>query len=314
MYHKYNMNIGITITNHNQNANIRKILDILEKQTKQPDIIFVCSDGKPFKTKQKNVICINNDKLKGRCQNRNSVIPYFYKNKLDALIFIDGDTFPKKTDFIEKYEDNFKSYDLVYGTREHTNIKGLKNPPSDLLTANMDELWQKKPLNYQDLRVVSKAVESWQNSKTFDEKLDLMVTGMIGWSCNFGFTKKGLTKLLDFMEDTYGRREIFDSQAFNGSWGYEDVAMGLDALYAGLKIWITNDIKIIHNAHERTDGLFDHVKGRHLIMNRYRNLEKNAKLKNKIYWNIIFWFGFYTVGIITGLLTMYLTLEKILAF
>jgi hypothetical protein len=167
----------------------------------------------------------------------------------------------------------------------------------------MDELWQKKPLNYQDLRVVSKAVESWQTSKTFTEKLDLMLTGMIGWSCNFGFTKKGMTKLLDFMENNYGRREIFDSKAFNGSWGYEDVAMGIDALYAGLDIWITDDIKIMHKVHERTDGLFDHVKGRHLIMERNRMLERLNKQKNTLYSLLMILFGFYIAGIITGLIT-----------
>ena len=297
------MKIGISITNHNQNKNIEKTLNILSKQTVKPDLIFICSDAKPFNTEQENIVCINNDVLKGRCQNRNSVISYFYKNELDALIFIDGDTYPKEKDFIEKYIEYFKKYDLIFGTREHTDISKLKVPPSDLLTANMDELWQKKPLNYQDLRVVSKAVESWQTSKTFTEKLDLMLTGMIGWSCNFGFTKKGMTKLLDFMENNYGRREIFDSKAFNGSWGYEDVAMGIDALYAGLDIWITDDIKIMHKVHERTDGLFDHVKGRHLIMERNRMLERLNKQKNTLYSLLMILFGFYIAGIITGLIT-----------
>lgn len=297
------MRIGISITNHNQNENIKETLDVLSKQTVKPDLIFICSDAKPFNTEQENVVCINNDVLKGRCQNRNSVISYFYKNELDALIFIDGDTYPKEKDFIEKYIEYFKKYDLIFGTREHTDISKLKVPPSDLLTANMDELWQKKLLNYQDLRVVSKAVESWQTSKTFTEKLDLMLTGMIGWSCNFGFTKKGMTKLLDFMENNYGRREIFDSKAFNGSWGYEDVAMGIDALYAGLDIWITDDIKIMHKVHERTDGLFDHVKGRHLIMERNRMLERLNKQKNTLYSLLMVLFGFYIAGIITGLIT-----------
>lgn len=299
------MKIGLSITNHNQNDNIKNIIDNITKQTKQPDVIFVCSDGKKFESDVKNVVCINNKKLKGRCQNRNSVIPYFYKHNLDAIIFIDGDTHPKDNDFIEKYEELFNNYDLIFGTREHTDISGLNVPPSDLLTANMDELWQHKPLNYQDLRVVSKAVESWQNATTFNEKLDLMITGMIGWSCNFGFTKVGLTKLLDFMEDNYGRREIFDSQAFSGSWGYEDVAMGLDALYANLNIWISDNVKILHKSHERTDGLFDHVKGRHLIMERSRNLDKLSKQKDKIYTILMLIFGFYIVGVITGLVTAF---------
>ena len=301
------MRIGISITNHNQNKNIKKTLEVLSKQTIKPDIIFICSDDLPFNTAQKNVVCINNTVLKGRCQNRNSVIPYFYENKLDALIFIDGDTYPKEIDFIEKYIEYFKKYDLIFGTRIHTDISKLKVPPSDLLTANMDELWQNKPLNYQDLRVVSKAVESWQTAKTFNEKLDLMLTGMIGWSCNFGFTKIGLNKLLDFMESNYGRKEIFDSKAFNGTWGYEDVAMGIDALYAGLNIWITDDIKIMHTVHERTDGLFDHVKGRHLIMERNRVLERINKQKDKLYIAMMVSFLFYMAGVITGLVTAYMS-------
>lgn len=212
------MRIGISLTNHNQHDNIKKVIDDLKKQTVKPYVIFVCSDDAPFESLEHNVICINNYKMKGRCQNRNSVIPYFYEYKLDAIIFMDGDTTPKETDFIEKYEKYFDKYDLIFGTREHTDITGLVKPPSDLLTANMDELWQNKPLNYNDLRVVAKAVDNWQNSKTFNEKLDLMLTGMIGWSCNFGFSKKGLTTLLDFMKNVYGRNEMFDSKAFSGGW------------------------------------------------------------------------------------------------
>ena len=84
--------------------------------------------------------------------------------------------------------------------------------------------------------------------------------------------------------------------------------MGIDALYAGLNIWITDDIKILHNSHERSDGLFDHVKGRHLIMDRYRNLNKVTKQKDHIYNTLMLVFGFYIIGIITGLFTMYLSL------
>ena len=39
---------------------------------------------------------------------------------------------------------------------------------------------------------------------------------------------------------------------FNAKKGYEDVAMGLDALYANLDIWISDNIKIVHKSHERT--------------------------------------------------------------
>ena len=303
------MKISICITNHNQNDLVKQTLDILQYQYQKPEYIFVCSDDKPFTSKAPNVICINNKKLKGRCENRNSVIQEFLDTDSDALIFIDGDSYPKEKDFLIKYEDLFEKYDLIFGTREHTSPKGLKKPASDLLTANMDNLWLKKPLDNSDLRVVSNAVESWQNSTTFNEKLDLMITGMIGWSCNFGFTRKGLIKHLNFMQKHYGKKEIFDSTAFNGNWGYEDVAMGIDALYAGLNIWISDDMKIVHQAHERSDGLFDHVKGRHLIMERVRNLAKATTIKDKTYKSMMILFGIYIIGVITGLVTMAVSLQ-----
>lgn len=305
------MKIIVAITNHNQNLHVKACIDnLLYKQTVSPDIILVCTDAGTFKTNEPRVICIDNRKKNGRCRNRNSAVDTFTNISGDALIFLDGDSIPKENDFIKKYTVLLEKYDLIFGTREHTDISGIKTPPSDLLTANMDELWQAKPLNYSDLRVVSGAVKSWQESTSFDEKADLMVTGMIAWSCNFGFTRKGLEKYLKFRKNTYGTKELFDTTAFDGGWGYEDVAMGLDALYAGLSIFIDDDIKVSHNSHERKDGLFDHVKGRHKIMDRYRLLEKTKSIKNKLYAALIVLFGIYITGIITGLVTMAITLEN----
>jgi hypothetical protein len=47
---------------------------------------------------------------------------------------------------------------------------------------------------------------------------------------------------------------------------------GIDAMFAKLNIYIQDSAKVIHKSHNRSDGLFDHIKGKHLIMNRYRNL------------------------------------------
>lgn len=38
------MRIGISITNHNQNENIKKTLDVLSKQTIKADVIFNNND------------------------------------------------------------------------------------------------------------------------------------------------------------------------------------------------------------------------------------------------------------------------------
>jgi hypothetical protein len=308
------MKLGIAITNHNQNEIVKKTIDIISKQTIRPAAIFVCSDDKQFKSKQKNVVCINNKKLKGRCQNRNSVIPYFLNADIDALIFIDGDCTIMNDKFLNKYQQLFKKYDLIFGSRIHSDISGLEKPPSDLLTANMDNLYNKTELDYRDLRVVSGAFDVWEKSKEFSEKLDLLLTGMISWSCNFGITKKGLRKLLKFEEYNFNNSGLFDNYCFKGKWGYEDVAMGIDALYAGLNIGVSDEIHVLHKSHNRSDGLFDHIKGRHLIMERYRNIETNKNIKNLVYWAMILASLFYFAGLITGLFTEYMSLMKIFGF
>lgn len=275
MFNKYYMKLSVAITSHNQTEQLAKTIYVLNEQTEKPDNIFLLVDGKKDLDIYKNVTVINNTENPGRCNNRNSVILPFLNSDSDALIFIDGDSWPKDKKFIKNYKKLLSKYDLVFGTRRHTSIDNITLPASDLLTANMDELWQGKELNYDDLRVTSGAVKAWNNAKSFYEKVDLMLTGMIGWSCNFGITKTGLLKHLEFMKHEYNlENALFDSKAFSKGWGYEDVAMGIDAIYAGLEVGISEDIEIMHQAHERTDGLFDHIKGRHIIMERYRNLEQ----------------------------------------
>lgn len=275
------------------------------------------SDAKPFwvlPTDTGNIIPINNRKETiGRCGNRNSVIKPFLNSPYDAIVFMDGDCSPIGDTFLESYATLFTKYDLVFGTRTHSDITGLTTPPSDLLTANMDNLYSGAPLDYTDLRVVSGAVKAWQESTNFNEKLDLMLTGMIGWSCNFGFTKRGLRKLTKFQKDNYGIADgIFDSNAFQNGWGYEDVAMGIDALYAGLDIGVTDCVRVLHRSHDRSDGLFDHVKGRHAIMERYRGLEHSVKMKDLIYKAAILASAFFTAGLITGMVTESINLLNVI--
>lgn len=279
MFNKYYMKLSVAITSHNQTEQLAKTICVLNEQTEKPDNIFLLVDGKKDLDIYKNVTVINNKENPGRCNNRNSVILPFLVSDSEALVFIDGDSWPKDKKFIKNYKKLLSKYDLVFGTRRHTPIDNIILPASDLLTANMDELWQGKPLNYDDLRVTSGAVKAWNNAKTVDEKIDLILTGMITWSCNFGISRKGLLKHTEFMEKNYDIVDkLFDNKTFAKGWGYEDIAMGLDAIFAGLNIGISDDIEIIHTAHERTDGLFDHIKGRHVIMERYRQLYNKYKL------------------------------------
>lgn len=311
------MKLAVAIPNHNQHELIRATIGKLMEQSLPPAAIYVLSDGKPFwklPGDPENIIPINNGKkFVGRCGNRNSVVRPFLKSPYDAIVFMDGDCSPIGDDFLESYATMFSKYGLVFGTRVHSDITGLSRPPSDLLTANMDNLYSGAPIDYTDLRVVSGAVRAWQRSVSFNERLDLMLTGMIGWSCNFGFTKRGLKKLTKFQKATYGMKEgIFDSNAFQDGWGYEDVAMGLDALYAGLEIGVTDCVKVLHRTHDRSDGLFDHVKGRHTIMERFRGLEHSVKIKETIYRAAILASAFFTAGLITGMVTESINLLRIL--
>lgn len=311
------MQIAVAITCHNQHDMVRKTIEMLYDQPTKPGAVFVLSDAKPYwklPGDRGNVIPLNNrGKYIGRCGNRNSVIEPFLNSGYDAIVFMDGDCYPDSEDFLGKYASLLTTHELVFGTRRHDDVTMLKNPPSDLLTANMDNLWHCTAIDYSDLRVVSGAVKAWQESVTFDERLDLMLTGMIGWSCNFGFSRKGLAKLRKFQKRTYGLGDgIFDSDAFGDGWGYEDVAMGIDALYAGLDIWITDHVKVGHRSHDRTDGLFDHVKGRHKIMDRHRMLERYVKSRDLILKTMIVSTLFYTAGLITGLITEAISLYKIL--
>ncbi len=302
------MNIAVAITNHNQHASVRKCIKALLKQSIPPSTIYILSDGEEFRyEKDGNVICVNHGR-KGRCENRNAVVPFFLDSDDDAILFIDGDCKPMNFSFVAKYQNLLTENDLVFGTRRHTDVSKLHIPPSDLLTANMDNLFSGYDLDYRDLRVVSRAFSAWRDASTFDERLDLMLTGMISWSCNFGITKFGLKRLLKFEKAIFGSRSLFDASAYRDGWGYEDVAMGIDALHAGLKIGVAEDVEVLHTAHDRTDGLFDHVKGRHSIMERNRTIEKAVRMKNLIYIAAMLASAFYTAGIITGLITEYIEL------
>lgn len=310
------MRIAVAIPNHNQHQMVTETIKMLYAQPTKPAAVYVMSDSKPFWDLHGlgNVIPINNkDKLLGRCGNRNSVIDKFLESDYEALVFLDGDCYPDSPDFLGTYAKLLDNYDLVFGTRRHDDVSTLDTPPSDLLTANMDNMWTGRPIDYTDLRKVSGAVDAWKESKTFSERLDLMLTGMIGWSCNFGFSRKGLKRLRTFQKQTYGLDEgIFDSEAFGDGWGYEDVAMGIDALYAGLDIWITDTVRVGHRSHNRTDGLFDHVRGRHKIMERYRMLDRYVKSHDGILRLAIAATAFFTAGLITGMVTMAINLQHIM--
>lgn len=284
------MKISICITNNNNNNQlIQQTIDILQYQYQKPQYIFVCSDGGSFNSEELNVINVN----------KKNLVNELLCSASDAFIFIDGDSYPKDKDFIIKYEDNFDEYDLIFGTKEHTDPKTLKHPPMDFLIGNIENLWKKSNFDYTDIREKNNSIELWKDTKNFNERLDMVLDGQISQCNNFGITKSALRKLLKFNEYHHGRKELFDSKATS----FKDIAFGLNALYAGMKIGIENNITIVHKSHESPNENISN----HLIMEYYRKLESSTKIKNKVYNSIIILFGTYILGIITGLVTMAIT-------
>jgi hypothetical protein len=136
----------------------------------------------------------------------------------------------------------------------------------------MDNLFSGKERTSDDLRVVSGTVGAYQGAASFDEKCDLILSGMVTWSCNFSFDRKAAEMLNEFMKASYKLDTWFDDTAFASGWGYEDVAMGLDAIFAGVDICLEDGPRVLHYMHDRTDELHSHILGRHRIMERYRKL------------------------------------------
>jgi hypothetical protein len=295
------MKVSVCLLNHNQNEQITNTLSILKKQVKKPEHIFICSDAKSFYSKDDSITCINKKNSK---ELQNNLIKEFFDSESDAIIFIAGDTYPKAKDFILNYSELLEKNDLVFGTLEHTNPRFLESPPTDLLTANMENMWHKERLDFTDLRVSSGAFLSWNNAKTFNHKLDLLITGLISACNNFAFTRKSLEKYLAFMNKTYNRNEIIDSSILNIHKG---TALGIDALYAGLTICVSEDVIAVHKVHEREEPLFGDIVNKHLILERVRNLDKTSKIKDRAYISMMLLFLMYIAGIITGLITGYIS-------
>lgn len=295
------MKISICLINHNQNEQITNTLSILKKQVKKADHIFICSDAKVYTSKDTDVTCINN---KNKKELQSTLIKEFLDSETDAIIFLEGDTYPKTKEFILNYSEILEKHDLVFGTLEHTSPRFLESPPTDLLTANMENMWRKERLDFTDLRVSSGAFLSWNNAKTFNQKLDLLITGLISADNNFAFTRKGLEKHLAFMNKTYNRNEVIDSSVLNIHRG---TTLGIDALYAGLTIGVSEDIIAVHKVHEREEPLFGEIVNKHLILERVRNLDKASKIKDRVYISMMLLFLLYIAGIITGLITGYIS-------
>lgn len=279
---------------HNQEEIIKVTLERVKQQSMVPAHVIVVddhSDTQTLRDSEDGWLRVIHGAERGRSTTRNRGIQEAMDMEADVISFMDGDSLPEDYKFFERLEGKIDAFlpQLVFGTRVHserpydmdkwskgkpTFFKRNRNYPSDLLTANMDNLQHHKPLEYRDLRVVAQVIDSYNRLKTFHEKVDFMLTGMVSWSCNFTVTAQALIRIRAFMNEVYGIDTWFDDVTFKSKWGYEDVAFGIDALYAGVRVYMQDYSRVIHFMHGRSDELFTHVHGKHLVMERYRHILK----------------------------------------
>ena len=194
-----------------------------------------------------------------------------------------GDTIRHNKHFIKshlKYDND----SLVFGLRQHVfgmgYMKGKlyieitsfpRKYPSDLLTSNMDNRVSHKSMDGTDLRKVSGMVKRFNKPKDFNQMVDYILTGWVCWSCNFSIGRDALDKIYQL------NNSWFDEKDFNDGWGYEDLAFGLDAAFAGVDIKLSDKPVVDHLVHDRSDELYTHIDAKHKIMNRYRKLAFSKK-------------------------------------
>ena len=299
------MNIVVVIPCHNQDEIVKlNISRLLNNQTIVPNKIIVVNDkSTSFSIIETDIIKVIHTSINGRSSTRNYGIKTALEVGADLVIFMDGDTVPEHDRFIENYAELYPDENpwpkFVFGTRKHVSrpVEGqlsrfftgmpynevkVTKYPSDLLTGNMDKIITDRPirlrdLDTRDLRIISGVADEF-NKLNHEEKIDMVISGMVTWSCNFAVNKHGLSLLRSHNMMVHGREFYFDDNDFNTGWGYEDVALGLDAMFAGVDIMISKASDILHFVHNRSDELNTHIVGRHKIMDRYRKLYKNRIL------------------------------------
>lgn len=269
-------------------------LERLAAMHNRPDHVVIIDDhsvSPTIKSSEDGWIKVVQGKERGRATTRNRGMLEALDLGADIIIFMDGDSIAEDDLYFDRLDTLFEEVgdnSMIYGTRVHmdrprnfnkwyngeeTVYRGYPRKPSDLLTANMDNLQNGRELDHSDLREVSKVVEAFENAEDFNEKVDLVLSGMVSWSCNFALTRKAAIALLKFMKKVYGTSNMFfDEVAFRDQWGYEDVAFGLDSLFAGVDVRLQDQARVIHFMHGRSDELYTHIGGRHLIMQRYRHI------------------------------------------
>lgn len=289
------MSTSVIILCRDQQDFVNYAITRLCEQTTLPRNIIVVDDGsnEPFYPIIDTLVTVvRNEKPVGRSRARNIGINKALTIGNDILVFFDGDSFPADELFIENYERAFQEYPgqcvSFYGMREHIQrpidfeeflkddegytYKPIIKLPSSLLNTNSDNLYLNQDLNFKDYRDISGIVDLYSKMTSFNEKMDLILTGRITWSCNFAIDIAGIEAVRDINDNMF----YFDDCEFT-TWGHEDVAFGVDSMFAGVECKLIKSTYIKHFLHERApeDTVVGRTAGRHKIMNRYRKHLRN---------------------------------------
>jgi hypothetical protein len=165
--------------------------------------------------------------------NRNVAIESALDDGSEIVVMIDGDCIPET--------------DLIKSHYEINNI----DVPSITCGRRREE-----PYKWLDQRDVDKKLASLNlftsGNGYLIQNQELLQRSTIIWTCNVGMNKQAIELVKKLNKKYYGRSEVFNSE-FLGSWGAEDIFLGIQA--SMLKIFVSmitgEKAGVRHIHHER---------------------------------------------------------------
>lgn len=171
----------------------------------------------------------------GAC--RNVAIEYALTQGYDAVIFIDGDSFPEPN--------------LIKG---HLSILG-NDAPTISVGRRCERMydWHDQREGYCD-----NPIPIFTRMEQITKEAFFVDSGII-WTCNIGMNRLAIESIRHLNKTLFGREEVFSSD-FCGTWGGEDGYLGLEAYYTGIEMYpvCAKHAGIRHADHPRPEEKYDH--------------------------------------------------------
>ena len=268
------MKISVVIICHNQDHIVNiNIAHLLHNQTIKPDHIIVVDDCSSLcnisNYPNVHVLSTKHNNTRGRSAARNMGIKKALDLKSDYVIFMDGDMVPLHNQFIEIHVHHLKQNPLgiIFGFRQQVPSVNWKNQ-----VVYADSKAVKDSNESEDPRLIAKIYPVFNELTELNEQVNYVLSGWVTWSCNFSMSSDALNRLNIFTTKHKQSGSWFDEGTFSEEWGWgnEDGAFGLDNLYAGNKIILTNTVTLAHLMHESKYIQLKSINGNALLFNRLR--------------------------------------------